>query len=190
MLRLFFISFALITSSFAALSPSQQSLVVKIENYLNNITTLKAKFVQVTDNGSRNGTLLWLRPKHIRLDYNEKPVLQIACDGDFFTQKDDDGDISEYSVSGTPAELLLKPKFNFQKDSHIKQIAEVNGLIMIEVASKNDPQGPSLMLIFKQSPIELTQWKMIDAAGSETDVIFVEHQYGVPLSKKDFVLEK
>ena len=171
------------------LTPAQRDLLHKVEKHLNSIRTLKAKFVQITDRETRNGTLKWLRPHYIRLDYTGAPFLQLSCDGDFFTQKDNEGEISEYSVSGSPAELLLKPSFNFEKDGYLKQIAEINDLIMIEVSGKNDPQGPSLTLIFKQNPIELSQWKMIDAGGTVTDVILVDPDYQATLSKKEFILK-
>ncbi len=170
------------------LNPAQEALLSKIQGFLNGIHTMRAKFVQVTDRETRNGTFKWLRPHHLRFDYTGAPQLQLSCDGDYFKQKDADG-ITEYEVWRTPASLLLKPSLDFKNDAHIKSLAEVAGMIMLEVAQKDDPDGPTLTLIFRPQPFSLVQWRMLDASGNITDVILADIEAGISLDKKEFQLK-
>lgn len=185
-------AFVLITSVDAkpmVLNQNQEKLLTRIQDFLNGINTMTAKFVQVTGKDTReetrHGIFKWLRPHHMLLDYEGHPLLKLSCDGDYFKQKDEDG-VTQYEVWRTPASLLLTPSLNFKKNAHIKSLAEVDGFIMLEVAQKDDPDGPSLTLIFRQTPFALTQWKMIDASGNVTDVVLVDIEVGVPLKKAEF----
>jgi|GEM_PF-4349900 len=168
------------------LTPQQHQIVQKIENFLNGIRTIKAKFVQVNpDESTRNGTFSWLRPLHLKFDYVGNPKLKVFCDSDFFTQVDEDGS-SSMSVSNSPASLLLKTHLDLKNDAHIVQVDEKNNLIMIELASLDDPQGMSITLVFQNNPFVLKQWKTKDATGNITDVVLIEPQHNVPMGEREF----
>lgn len=171
-----------------ALTPEQEGLLTRIQGFLNGIKTMRSKFIQVTDRETRHGTLKWLRPYHIRFDYAGDPLLHLSSDETHFTQQDADG-LNTYEVWRTPASLLLSPSLNFKKDAEIKNLAQVDDLIMMEIAQKDDPDGPSLTLIFRPTPFALIQWKMVDASGNVTDVVLVDIEVGIPMHKTEFTLK-
>lgn len=164
----------------------QHEIIRTIESFLNGIRTVRAKFIQVDpQDRARNGTFVWLRPLNLKFEYTGEPKLKIYCDSDYFTQVDEDGS-SSMSVNNTPASILLKDNLNLLRDAHIVNVDEQEGLIMIELADIDNPQGPSLTLVFSTNPMSLKQWKTKDATGQVTDVVLVEPVYGVPVNKKEF----
>jgi outer membrane lipoprotein-sorting protein len=168
------------------LTPDQVALVHKIEGFLSGMTTLRSKFLQVNPNNTtRDGVLKWKRPLKLAFEYSTKPFLFVLCNGEDFIQVDDDGKQS-VAISNTPASILLKKDLDFIKNTKIKRVQKENGVIEIALASLDDPDGPSLKLIFSESPFALMRWQTTDASGQITDILFVEPQYGVSLIDADF----
>lgn len=170
-------------------TPRQHEIIRTIESHLNGIKTVRAKFIQVDPHDhARNGTFVWLRPLHLKFEYNGEPQLKIYCDSDYFTQVDEDGS-SSMSVNNTPASILLKDNLNLLRDAYIVNVDEQEGLLMIELADVDNPQGPSITLVFGKNPMSLQQWKTKDATGQVTDVVLVDPVYGVPVNKKEFEIK-
>ncbi len=173
---------------------NEQDLLAKAHNFLSNIKTLKGKFIQVTTspNGmteSRTGSLKWLRPGYVRFDYEGQPLLQVASDGESFRQKDEDGVSLPIAIESTPAGLILKNTVDFKRDAVIKHVVQKDGFALITLATKEDPEGATLTLIFKVTPFHLAQWTTIDTAGFITDVILMDIQLNTPMKKSEFDLK-
>ena len=59
-------------------------IISKIENYLNNINTLQAEFIQIDHYGnSKSGILRIAKPGKIRFEYNKPSSIIIISDGKY-----------------------------------------------------------------------------------------------------------
>lgn len=191
LLSMSLLSVALATNSPAKSSLSNDTLVEKVEGFLNGTKSMKARFVQVTTDVdgtivTRTGRFSWLRPGYIKFAYDGKPFLQVIADGDSFMQKDEDGRSLPISIDNTPAGLILKKTISLKKDAIVKNVIEQDGMFFITVVSKQDPHSGTLTLVFQKSPFFLKQWTVLDNTGRLVDLILVDHQFGLPLTKKDF----
>lgn len=172
----------------------QDHWINEAQHFLNGIKTLSAQFVQVTthQNGqteSRDGYLKWLRPAHIKFNYSGKPLLQVVSDGESFRQKDEDGSSMPIAIENTPAGLILSKIIDFRRDAVIKRVMEKDPFVMITLASKEDPEGATLTLIFKKSPFSLAQWTTVDTTGRIIDVILLDPRMNISMGKNEFKLD-
>lgn len=173
---------------------TQNMWLEKAQDFMNGIDTLQAKFVQVTShpNGvidSRTGMLKWMRPGYIRFDYDGLPFLQVAADGESFRQKDEDGTGLSVAIDNTPAGLILKNNLNFRRDAIVKHVIDKDAFVLVTLASKDDPEGATLTLVFKKEvPFSLVQWTTVDTTGRVIDVVLMDVQAGIPMKKSEFLL--
>ena len=75
---------------FPSLASAQKAEdIAKIENYLNNIKTLKASFVQIASNANTSeGELYIAKPNKIRMEYADPVNVTIVGDGNFIVYND------------------------------------------------------------------------------------------------------
>lgn len=145
----------------------------EIENYLNNIKTLQADFVQTASNGNTSeGKLYIQKPNQIRMEYAEPVNVLIVGDGKYIVYNDKDLDqVTHIDYDDIPASLILAndvkidgKKFkatDFYKDAGTTSIT-------LEYADNKDI-GP-ITLIFSNNPLELKQWKIVDPQSVEITV--------------------
>ena len=68
----------------ATLSPQDRADVERAETYLNQITTLKARFLQLAPHGGQaEGTAYFSRPGRMRLQYDPPSPMLVVADGTF-----------------------------------------------------------------------------------------------------------
>ena len=75
---------------FPSLASAQKAEdIAKIENYLNNIKTLKASFVQIASNANTSeGELYIAKPNKIRMEYADPVNVTIVGDGNVIVYND------------------------------------------------------------------------------------------------------
>ena len=98
---------------FAALAQpasADQGEIARIEQYLNRITTVKARFLQQSSNGGSGGGTFYLqRPGKLRIDYDKPAHLQIYASSGLLIYVDTELEESTYvPLSMTPAGLLVQ----------------------------------------------------------------------------------
>ena len=167
--------------------------LTQIEDYLNNIKTMQADFVQTASNGnSTEGTLLIQKPNKIRMEYAQPTNVLIVGDGKYIVYNDIDLEqVTHIDYEDIPASLILAndvkidgKKFkttNFYKDSGSTSIT-------LEYAD-NKEIGP-ITLIFGNSPFELKQWKIIDPQSVEITVSLYDVIIDIPLDENNFKFKK
>jgi len=197
MLRIFLasllISAALLGSkaSFAQ-SETETAALKKAEAYLNNITTMKARFLQVNPDGSSvEGDVYVSRPGRMRLVYDPPTPMLLVADGAFLIYVDTEmKDVSHISLDDTPAGLLLKDNLSFT-DPGVKLGGVKLGAGTVEVTASmtKDPSAGKLTLVFSEAPFELRQWRVVDAQNKEVSVTLFQAQNGVKLDRDLFRYE-
>jgi outer membrane lipoprotein-sorting protein len=190
LLRLFTLLIAVVFAapSFAADAADAEALK-KAEAYLNSVTTLKSRFVQVNPDGSNyNGDLYISRPGRMRLVYDKPTPMLMVADGKFLIYVDTQmNDASHLDLNETPAGLILKENLSFS-DPTVKLLGVTRGpgTLGITAAMAKDPSAGKLTLVFSEGPFELRQWRVLDAQNKEVVVTLENPQKGVALDRALF----
>lgn len=172
-----------------AMDAADAEALKKAETYLNGITTLKSRFVQVNpDGGNYDGDLYISRPGRMRLVYDPPTPMLMVADGKFLIYVDTQmNDASHLDLNETPAGLILKENLSFS-DPSVKLIGVRRGPGTVEItaAMAKDPAAGQLTMVFSDAPFELRQWRVLDAQKKEVVVTLENAQKGVSLDRALF----
>jgi outer membrane lipoprotein-sorting protein len=160
-------------SAQAALSPADQKDVDKAEAYLNAVTILRARFLQVAPDGTtEEGTLSLSRPGRLRLDYDPPTPMIILANGDWLVYHDSELDHTSYvDIDSTPAALLVRKDLHLNSDgATVTKVTHKPGVTEISAVREKDPRQGKITLVFTDAPYQLKQWLVTDAQGQTTTV--------------------
>lgn len=167
--------------------------VRKIEDYLNNIKSMEATFVQMASNGATaEGRLFIKKPNKIRMEYADPTNVLIVGDGDFIVYNDIELDqVTHINYDDIPASLILANDIKI--DGNKIKIADFyqdagSTSITLDYADKGD-LGP-ITLVFSNSPMELKQWKIVDPQSVEVSVSLYDIKKDNDLNDKIFKFKK
>lgn len=183
------LAFPLAARAQQRLTPQQQqALLARAEAYLNGITTLRARFLQVAQNGgSAEGTAFIARPGRMRFEYDPpEPLLLVASDSQFLYYDRELKQPSIVPVSSTPLGLLLRPQIRFGGDVEVMGVERQGGFLGITLRRRENPAEGRLTLVLQEEPMELRQWVVVDGQGRQTRVTLTQIQTGMPLDRRLF----
>ena len=169
-------------------SQTQKQDITAIQDYLNGIKTLKAKFDQFAPNGSlSSGELVISRPGHLRFDYDPPSEVLIVADGYWLTMVDSHvRQLSRWPLNDTPLGVLVKKDIDLERDVDILGLDDANGIIRLTVADKKEPGKGTMTLVFTKGPLDLRQWRVTDAQGQVTTVTLNDARQNVAVDPKAF----
>jgi outer membrane lipoprotein-sorting protein len=170
--------------------PGDAAEISRAEAYLNAVTTLKARFMQVAPSGDvAEGTAYISRPGRMRLDYDPPSPILVVADGKvlyYFDKKLQQ--TSYFDLDSTPAGVLIKPEVKLDgEDLKVTKVAHQPGVVDITVARRSDPGQGRITLVFTESPFQLRQWQVVDPQGQTTTVSLFDAQTGLAFNKDLFV---
>jgi len=174
----------------AALSDRDKADIAQAEAYLNGFSTLKAHFLQVSDDGGQaEGTAYLSRPGRLRLQYDPPAKMVLIADGTFLIVDDKRYDNPSYLPLGsTPAGVLVREKIDLLGgDLSVSKVLRQPGVVAVTMTEKDDPGQGELTLVFSDKPFQLRQWRIVDAQNQVTTVSLFDIQTGIPLDRKLFV---
>lgn len=174
------------------LSAQDQVWANQAQTWINNLTTLQAKFQQIAPDGQRSTGTVWIKkPGRIRFEYNKpSQLLLVANDGKMVFHDAEVGQTTTIPLDQSPLGLLLKPQLSFSGDVTVTNFMPPNnGLFQITVVRTASPSDGSLTLVFNQNPIMLKAWRVIDAQGRTTMVDLYDLQPGVSVKNKLFKMD-
>lgn len=165
----------------------------KIEDYLNNIKSMEATFVQMASNGATaEGRLFIRKPNKIRMEYADPTNVLIVGDGDFIVYNDLDLDqVTHINYDDIPASLILANDIKIDgKKIKIADFYQDAGStsITLDYADKGD-LGP-ITLVFSNNPMELKQWKIVDPQSVEVTVSLYDTKKDAALDDNIFKFKK
>ena len=152
-----------------------------IENYLNNIKTMQADFVQTASNGgTAEGKLFIAKPNKIRMEYNAPTSVLIVGDGNYIVYNDKELDqVSHIDYDDIPASLILANNIKIDgkrvKATDFYQDAGTTS-ITLEYKEKGDI-GP-ITLVFSNNPL--------DPQGIEVNISLYGAQQDIELENSIF----
>lgn len=153
-------------------SAADEALLNRVETYLNELRTLKSRFLQVASSGgSAEGTLYLSRPGRMRLEYDPPSPILVVADGRFLIYYDSQlQQVSYLSLDSTPAGILLRPEIRLAGDVRVTAIKHTPGAVEIGMVQAGDPGAGELTLLFTEAPFALRQWRVKDAQGQVVTV--------------------
>lgn len=174
------------------LETKQKAQVVKLQEYLNAISTMRARFMQVTSQGNfAQGEFLLSRPGRMRIEYDPPVPVLIVSNGSMVMYKDKELDqLSYVPLSSLPASMFIGEKVNFFGDDlMITDFEQSKGVMRITLQRSEDPMEGSLSLVFQDRPLMLKKWAVVDAQGITTTVSLLGPQFGESLDDALFKVE-
>src|SRR5215475_2430738 len=119
-----------------------QTGVPEIEQYVNSIRTLQARFVQSNPNGSNvQGTLYVSRPGRMRFEYDAPSQLKIVADGTQVTMWDPaNRDFGQWPIGWTAASFLVKDPLQLSGDITVQSSQRTpDGLLALTLVQTKKP---------------------------------------------------
>lgn len=167
--------------------------VKQIEDYLNNIKTMEADFVQVSSNGgTAEGKLYIAKPNKIRMEYADPTSVLIVGDGDYIVYNDKDLDqVTHIDYDDIPASLILANDIKIDgKKIKITDFYKDLGQTSVTLDYKEKGDLGPITLIFSTDPFELKQWKIVDPQSVEVAVSLYGTQKDLDLDSSLFKFKK
>ncbi|MBF0247956.1 MAG: outer membrane lipoprotein carrier protein LolA [Alphaproteobacteria bacterium] len=174
------------------LDAKQKADVQRAQVYLNAITSMRSRFLQITNTGQfSEGEILIQRPGKMRIDYDPPVPVLIVSDGSLVMYKDEELDQLSYTpLSSTPASLFLGETVDFfQDDLLITDFEHETGVLRITLQRTEDPMEGSLELAFDDKPMQLRKWTVVDAQGVVTTVSLQGPRFGETFGPDTFKVE-
>ncbi len=146
--------------------------VDKIETYLNGLNGAQARFVQTTHDGTQlTGTFYLNRPGKLRFEYDDPIEDFVVADGFFIYFYDAElGEQTNAPIGQTLADFILRPDIRLKDDVTIKDMRRGGGYLQTTIVQTADPDAGTLMLAFKEDPMTLAKWRIVDAQGLVTEI--------------------
>jgi len=164
----------------AALSPDDVAAVTRIERYLNDIKTMRARFVQVSSNGAyAEGAVYVDRPGHMRFDYDPpSPVLMIANGLSLLYYDRELKEATFLPLWETPLWFLIRDEVRLDENVEVVAIEQALGILRITLRDPDTPDAGAVTLVFSDGPLVLRKWELTDPQGIQTQVSLVNPVYG------------
>lgn len=174
------------------LTEQQKNIIVKINQYLNSLTDLKGRFIQINpDDGKQKGKFYLKRPGRIRFDYSRPSLQRVIADGETLSIEDRDiNTVDRFPLEKTPFRILLAKDVNIIRDAVIIAVTETDELTSITLVDRKGAALGQIQLTFTNSPVfQIREWKVIDTQGQTTRVILTNLKFDEKIDGKLFKLD-
>lgn len=159
------------------------------QDYLQNLKTLKARFIQTSNNGTQlGGDFMLKRPGRMRFEYDHPVKDFIVADGLMIYYYD--AEMKEQKntlISQSLADFFLRENVSFSGDVMVTDVKRADGLLQITLSQTKDPRAGSLVLGLTEKPeLELKKWRVVDAQGMTTEVELFDVISGIKMDNSKF----
>ena len=164
----------------AVLSAQDEADLARIQQYMNSVHTMKARFLQTaSDNRVSNGVAWLQRPGRMRFQYDPpSPLLLVAGHGVVTFHDAQLDQTSNIPEGQTPLGLLLDADIRFSGPVTVTGFRRGPGQVEVSVVRSATPQEGTLTLVFSTPPLVLHSWVVLDAQGRTTTVTLFDQQFG------------
>lgn len=172
----------------AAVAEAPASDLDRVEQYLNDIKSLQASFIQEAPDGTvTEGTLSLERPGKLRFAYQPEVPLLVVSDGSTLTFIDYDlKQVTRWPIGETPLGFLVAKTVNLRDKLQVTTTHGADGLIRVKVVDPARADQGFITLIFEDKPLALRAWEAIDAQGLKTRVTIMNPVYNTKLAASLF----
>lgn len=163
--------------------------IARIEDYLNRLDTLQARFLQFSSNGDYAGGQIFIwRPGRMRIEYDPPVPVLIVVDGTWLIYHDRKLEqVSHVLLSSTLAGILVADDISLlSEELEVTGFENSANVLRVTLVKAEDPLEGSLTLVFSDNPLVLKKWHITDAQGITTTVSLLDTQFGLPLNPELF----
>ena len=174
------------------LSSQDRALVETVERYLNGLSTVQARFLQSSSNGSyAEGDLYVERPSRMRMEYDPPVPLLIIADGYTLALYDKElKQVTQVPIWETPLWFLFKDQIRLADELVLTALDYGGGSVTMTIQEEQaEGSLSSVTLTFSEAPVELRRWEVVDSQGLVVQTGLVNVQYGASLDPKLFDLK-
>ncbi len=168
---------ALAAAKISPLSETDRETVARVEAYLNDLVTMKSRFLQASSTGNyAEGTFYLNRPGKMRIEYDPPVKFLIVADGTWLMYLDKELDqLTHLPLGSTPADILVQENISLLfGDITVSKVEHAPGVVSVTLMREDEEGG--LTLIFADKPLELKKWIVIDPQGVKTSVSLLSTQ--------------
>ena len=168
----------------ARLSATDKADVARVGDYLNTMTTLQARFLQVASSGAyAEGSIYISRPGKLRIEYDPPvPVLMVSAGSWLIYYDKELEQVSYLGIDSTPAGYFVSEKIDFGGDITVTRFERRHGVLRLSLVKTDEPLEGTITLVFRDRPLALKKWIVTDAQGVETTVSLVGVRSGHDLN--------
>lgn len=176
----------------ANLTPQDEVDLQRIQDYLNGITTMRAKFQQYSEKGGiAFGNIYLKRPGFIRIEYEPPSPMLIVSDSVSLHYYDPELDqINRVPVSASPLWFLLQDNIQLGGDVTVTAFTRAPAAFEISIRQTDDADEGKVILELGDRPLELRQWTVVDQKNEEVRVGLFDAQFGLELDQELFRVPK
>ena len=174
--------------SAAALADADRAALARVERYLNDVQSLRARFLQIAPDGSLSqGRFFLKRPGRLRFEYDPPTPLLVITDGIWVIFYDHEIDqVSRVPLSSTPLEVLVREHVDLSQDVQIDNVQRSADGITITISDPEQQDTGTITLFFADNPLRLERWWLKDAQGQETAIVITDAETNVALKPELF----
>ncbi len=171
-----------------ALSPDQSAAVRRAVRYLNDLSTLEARFIQISSNGAyAEGDVIIQRPGKMRFEYDPPhPILIIANGLSLLFYDREVKQASFLPLWETPLWFLIRKEVTLSEDIVVSAVEQSPGALRITITDKELSETGSVTLVFSDRPLDLKKWEITDTQGILTQVSLINPHYGIEVDPLAF----
>ena len=167
---------------------ARADVVDDAELWFNDISTMKANFIQMASDGSSaSGEIHLRRPYQMKIIYDlEEPLILQTTRIWLHVDRPEEQTLTSYPISETPLSLLLKKQVQLRSKDFSTRTHTANGVISIVLSKETGEAAGELTLEFTEQPFELRKWTIRDAADISTTVTLQNMRFGHSYENKFF----
>ena len=179
-----------------ALDDQDRAAIARAEAYLNGLTTLQARFVQLDSSGeAATGRLTVKRPGRLRFEYDPPtPVLLVSPGSDLIYYDRELKTATRLDWDETPAWFLLADKVSLSPDGpyRVVDVQSSPGLLVFTAVDADAPENGRIAVSFadRQGKLKLTGWIAVDALGQPTRITLFNTASNLPVDDSVFVFDE
>lgn len=176
-------------SQAAPLSLDNKEDIARVEAYLNNITTLKARFLQINAEGKiAEGDVFLRRPGRARFEYEPPAQILVVADGTWLIFHDKElNETTRLPLYSTPISVLLKENVVLKDDVTVVSVEKDANTLRLNIIDTDEPDQGGITLVFSDKPLQLRKWLITDAQGQATSVTLSDVERSIALKADLFV---
>ncbi len=163
--------------------------LTRAEKWFNDIDTLTARFVQISDDGSSaEGDFYLKRPWRSRFDYDDPDeIVLITTRIWLHVDEADQKKVTSYPIDETPLGVIFAENVQLNRDDIITTAQSRDGITKITLETPTGNGAGKLVIEFSEEPYELRRWRVTDSAGITTAVTLHNIRKGGEISPRLFV---
>ncbi len=182
------ITLPILSATAAPLTTSDKKDIARVEDYLNGISSLKAKFLQVNAEGQiAEGDVFMRRPGRMRFEYKPPAQILVVADGTWLILHDKElEETNRLPLNSTPVSVLLKEDVRLEGDVTVVSVEKDANTLRLNIIDTDEPEEGGITLVFENKPLKLRKWLVTDAQGNTTSVALSDVERGITLKPELF----